>query len=278
MKQLFLRGTTSATTVIMVIWGYVDMASFLFEKLILPWAITVSTLILVLVLASVFLLPGFTLLRRLGARPFETERIYVEYSRTTTVKSDFSAVVENTRKIVFFKDPRKKDLWDSFTVAEGESLNNLPYQSPDADEIGRRQKDRSKVNVYWWPKQPLIPKTVYQHTTTTVPPFKYNDKCLYSEFLCVGDVGIFTETIIPPFRPAEVVAFPSPRFKKLKSGEKIILYALQQARKIDGLQPQVRTDGSIFWKIEGPTRGKTYILLALSAEENKRWQRRANEG
>jgi hypothetical protein len=215
MKELFLRGTTSASTIAMIIWGSVDMTAFLFEKLRLPWALAGSCLILALVLASVLTLPAFALVRNLGARPFESPRIYVTYSRTTEIKADFSAIVENTRQIVFLKEPRGKDLWDAFAVMPGELLNNLACQ----------------------------------HKTITVPPIKYNDKYFYSEFPCVGDVGVFTETIIPPFIPAEVVAFPRPRFKGFSSGEKIILYAIQKARKVDGLQPQISPDGNVLWRI-----------------------------
>lgn len=267
MKQLVLRGASSATTVVLTLWGYVELTSFLFDRLPFAWALTAAIAALVLIVVAILASPALLLARYLGATPFESDRIYVRYDRTVTVHSNWRATVEISREIVFLTPPRERDLWDAFSVAEGQTLAGFHYASPDATEIERRQTARNRLIVFWKPSSAITPLTVYRHQTTSEPPILYNDRILYSEFHCIGKVGVFEETVRPPFVPAEVVAFPRPRFRRFKDSDALVRYAREKGPTITGAQPSVQADSSISWRIEGPTLGASYVLVALSAAE-----------
>ena len=217
-------------------------------------------------------------LRRIGLRVPFTGVICPQITKTVFIESDWRARINTRRTLVFSEIPEPGDLSDRFPIGPDWPLEILFFDSPDAMEIGRRQKDAHTLIIEWMPKQPVIRYALYPHEDTWTSPDSHKKSAIAAHYRCDMKTGIFAVEFITPAQFEAGVVFRRPRWRHLRSERALMKHALGALH--DGTAEKAHLDEGgkrATWRIEGPRLGERLVFVAFHEHGVVEWERRLDE-
>jgi hypothetical protein len=215
---------------------------------------------------------GRRTLRQYGVDLTYQQVICAEHVKTIRIDEDWRTDVTVQRALVFLEDPEPGDLYDVMPVNPEADPDTVIQESPDAVEIGRRQKGHSTV-VYWNPRERLVPYSLYIHQHGWTAPGVSGQAALYTEFRCEVRTGLFALEMIAPMTFETAVAFRCSPGRRLSTEHSIVKHALQHLEAPN--RPLITDDGQrVEWRIAGPAIGDRYICVMFGPDGVAQWQKR----
>jgi hypothetical protein len=190
--------------------------------------------------------------------PF-SQVICPEDVKTIAFGRDAGAKVTVQRTLVFLEAPEAGDLHD--TILEPGSDRTV-YASPDALEIGRKQRGRT-TRVSWRPRAAVTPYALYSHEFSWDATGAYGDPAVYAEVTCELRTGVLVLEMLTPGMFETAIVFKRPRWPRLTSDRSIIKYAISQLDQKNE-RPVIADYGKrLQWRIMAPQVGDNYICVAF---------------
>jgi hypothetical protein len=221
--------------------------------------------------------------RRLGIHlPFGGV-ICAEQVKSIWIDNDWRARITTKKTLVFLSEPSDGDLHDSYTLGEGQTLERVVYDSPDAVEITRERRRDDTVVIYWRPRGPITKYALYVHQDTWIPPTPYQQSAIFTEYRCEGRTGAFAAEIVTPLAFEMAVAFKRPRWPRLTNPRALVKYAMKfleaGAADAGAARPAITNNSKrVEWRIVGPKPGDRYVCVAFHQHGLADWEERLREG
>lgn len=207
--------------------------------------------------------------------------ICAEHVKSVWIENDWRARVTTKRTLIFLSQPSDGDLRDSYTLATGQTLERVVYESPDALEITRAQQRDDTVVIYWRPRGPITKYALYVHEDTWIPPTPYQQAAIFTEYRCEGKTGAFAAEIVTPLAFETAVAFKRPRWPRLSNQRALVKYALkclETGAESSAPRPAITNNSTrVEWRIVGPKPGDRYVCVAFHQHGMADWQERLRD-
>jgi hypothetical protein len=215
---------------------------------------------------------GRKIARSLGIETSPSYVICPEHVKTIAIEADGRARIDVRETMVFLRAPHPGDLFDVCTVDGAATLESFVRQTPDANDLGRRRRNRDSVVIDWAPKNPVVPYALYDHQYSWFPPGSHSQPALCSEFHCEKRTGTFVLEMITPQAFEAAVAFPRPGWAHMRSERTLIKYALKQL-EAGGEGPTIGDNGQrLEWRITGPRLSQRYMCVVFHTHGVAMWQ------
>jgi hypothetical protein len=203
-----------------------------------------------------------TALERIGIHlPFPGV-ICVEGSQTISIDEAWRAFITTRRKLVFIEPPSAGDLCDTCGLGLERPVSSLIYSSPDAVELGREERARGSLTLYWWPRDPIALYTIYEHESGWKPVTTFDAPALCLEYTCDMRTGVFSFECLAPIPFEAAVIFKRPRWPQRLTERAAVEHALK--RLAGGTESlRIPENGRVTCEVRGATVGERYILVAF---------------
>jgi len=211
-------------------------------------------------------------LRRYGADLSFTDLVCTEHVKTIAVAADGRTDVTIRRALVFLAAPAVGDLRDVVPLDPDTDIKSVRVTSPDSDEVGR-VRCKSGVQVYWVPREPIVPYALYTHEYGWSSPGWYAEAAMYTELRCETRTGIM-ELQFATSAPIETaIAFKRPRWRRMTTERSLVKQAL--AASDSHQHGTVSEDGCrATWRVVAPQMGDAHVGVVFGKNGMKQWQKR----
>ncbi len=204
-----------------------------------------------------------TLLERIGIDlPFQGV-ICVEGTQAISLDEERRASITTRRKLVFTEPPSAGDLRDTHGLGLGRPISAVIYSSPDAVELGREERAAGHLTLYWWPRDPILLHTLYEHESGWSPSATFDAPALCLEYTCDMRTGIFTFECLAstPFEAG--VVFKRARWPWRLTERAAIERALKCLNSADNTLRILDDGRRVACEIRGPRVGERYVFVAF---------------
>lgn len=274
LKKIFSASSILATCILMV-YGLIEI-TLKVRTATNSVFLTVGTMALILcALVGPFVyyyLARPRVLKEFGLGRRETQFICLENTKEIRIWENYQAKATVKRKLVFMKPPSQTDLVDCYSIDPQLSIDEFPYESPDAEEVDRKQQTPSRLAIFWRPKKPIYPYREYIHQDSWIPPVSYNAPANYTEYHCNTETGIFRVTVHTPSDIERAIVFQRPHWRRLNNDLEFMKYALQGSTR-SCPQAIIHPDKKGFvWEIVNAKVGESYICVFFYQGGTEYWQ------
>jgi hypothetical protein len=211
-------------------------------------------------------------LRRCGIELSFADVICTEHVKTIAVAADGRTDVTIRRALVFLAPPQPGDLRDLIPIDRDTDPDSVSLISPDSTEVGRT-RCRSGIQVYWVPREPVVPYALYAHESGWSSPGWFAEAAMYTELRCETRTGMMHLEFATPNRIEIAIAFKRPRWRHLKTERSLVKYALTESeshRRATVSEDRCRAT----WRVVGPRIGDRYVYVVFGENGVQQWQQR----
>ena len=202
--------------------------------------------------------------------------ICVEAIQTISIDEESRASISTRRKLVFIAPPSAGDLRDTYGLGYGRAPSSVIYSSTDAVELGREERPRGTLTLYWWPRDPIALYTLYEHESGWRPITTFDASAVCLEYICDMRTGVFSLECVGPAPFEAAVIFKRPRWPRRMTERAAIEHALKRLN-LNAAEPhaQIMESGKgVTGDIRGASVGERYIFVAFrkhGVAECERW-------
>jgi hypothetical protein len=211
-------------------------------------------------------------LRRIGVELPFTDIVCLEHVKSVAVAADGRTEVSIRRALVFLAPPLPGDLRDVVPLEPDADPTSVIVTSPDSVEVGRL-RCKSGVQVYWLPREPIVPYALYVHEYGWSSPGWYAEGAMYTELRCETRTGVM-ELEIATSGPIETgIGFKRPRWRRMTSERSLVNHALTES---EWHQPARMSEDRYraTWQVVGPHIGDRYVGVVFGKNGVQQWQKR----
>jgi hypothetical protein len=211
-------------------------------------------------------------LHRHGVKLPFTDVVCLEHVKSVAVAADGRTDVTIRRALVFLAPPLRGDLRDVIPLDADADPGSVSVTSPDSMEVGRLRVT-SGLQVYWLPKEPIVPYALYMHEYAWSSPGWYAEAAMYTELRCETRTGIMALEITTSGPIEAGMAFKRPRWRRMTTERSLVKHALTASES--HLPATVTEDGNrASWRVVGPQVGDRYVGVVFGENGVHQWQKR----
>ena len=202
--------------------------------------------------------------------------ICVEATQTISIDEESRASISTKRKLVFIAQPSAGDLRDTYGLGFDRAPSSVVYNSTDAVELGREERPRGTLTLYWWPRDPIALYTLYEHESGWRPITTFDGSAVCLEYICDMRTGVFSFECVGPAPFEAAVIFKRPRWPRRMTERAAIEHALKRLT-LNAAEPQAQIMESgkgVTGDVGGASVGERYIFVAFrkhGVAECERW-------
>jgi hypothetical protein len=211
-------------------------------------------------------------LRRYGVDLTFTDVICTGHVKSIAVAADGRTEVAVRRSLVFLVPPLLGDLRDVVPIDPDGDLNGVAVTSPDSTEVGR-VRCKAGMQVYWAPKEPIVPYALYTHEYRWSSPGWYAEAAMYTELRCETRTGLMQLEFATSGPIETAIAFKRPRWRRMTTERGLVKHALTGSESHQ--HATVSEDGCLAtWRVAGPQIGDRYVGVVFGQNGVEQWQKR----